>query len=406
MRRILLAYTVNELGTWFGYVALAVGVYDATGSVVATAALFIARGLLPALLAPMLVVRVERSAGRGRLAALYVVEGVLTLGLAALIWRFWLPGVLILVALDGIAAVAATALVRATAARIAEERPGSLEAAQRRANASLNVAFMASFAVGPAIGGVVVHLAGGPVALLVDAASFMACGLLLVGLRTADGAAGEGGSVRSRLAGAWQHIREMPALRVLLVTEAVAVTVFASVEPVEVVYAKSTLAAGDAGLGLLLGLWGLGAAIGSIVFARSVTRALGPILTVGTLLVGIGYVGFAAAPTLALACPAALVGGVGNGIQWPALVSAVQRLTPSALQGRLMGAIGSMGAICPAIGFALGGTFAALTSTRVALWTAGGIIVLATIAFMRLPAGSALDSGDQAATAPVEVMTR
>ncbi len=103
---------------------------------------------------------------------------------------------------------------------------------------------------------------------------------------------------------------------------------FASVEPVEVVYAKATLDAGDLGLGALLGIWGAGAALGAVLFARASRQPLGSMLSAGTLCVGLAYLGFAAAPTLAIACAAALVGGVGNGVQWPSLLSAVQRLTP------------------------------------------------------------------------------
>lgn len=425
---MLLAYSVNELGTWFGYVALAVGVFDNTGSALATASLFIARGLLPALLAPVLVARVERSPRRSALGALYVAEAALTLGLAALLWRFSLPGVLVLVALDGVVAVAATALLRATAAQIAAEEqgeraaptpspeivpspegwsqrgpapePGAVEpavpltrarrssatsrseAAQRQANAALNVSFMLAFAIGPALGGVLVHAVGGPLALVIDAATFALCGLLLRALRSAS--ADEEESIRTRLAGAWRHVHEMPALRTLLITEAVAIVFFASVEPVEVVYAKSTLSAGTIGLGALLAVWGAGAALGAVIFARAANRSLGSMLTAGTLLVGLGYLGFAAAPTFALACVAALFGGIGNGVQWPALISAVQRVTPERLHARLMGAVGSMGALCPAIGFALGGVLAAATSTRIAMLIAGAVATLATVAFARL----------------------
>jgi MFS family permease len=152
-----------------------------------------------------------------------------------------------------------------------------------------------------------------------------------------------------------------------------------------VLYAKSTLSSGDLGFGLLVAAWGAGAALGAIVFARSVRRPLGPMLTGGTLLVGLAYLGFAVAPTLAIACAAAVVGGIGNGIQWPALISAVQQLTPSSLHGRLMSAVGSLNALCPAIGFALGGSIAALSSPRVAMAVAGAVASLATLAFLRLP---------------------
>jgi len=398
LRRILLAYTVNELGTWFGYVALALGVYDHTHSAIATAGLFVARGLLPAFLAPVLVARVERSTRRGRLTSLYLVEAALIAALAALLWRFWLPGVLALVTVDGVVAVAATALVRASAARVmvgeaAEEadpqsgavvRQSSANAAQRQASAALNFAFMGSLAVGPALGGVLVHAVGGPAALLTDAATFAVCAGLLLNVGThVEEAAGD--SIRTRLRAAVEHMRAVPALRVLLLTQAVAIVFFASVEPVEVLYAKATLNAGDVGFGLLVAVWGVGAALGAVVFARSMRRPLGAMLTGGTLLVGLAYLGFAAAPTLALACGAAVIGGVGNGIQWPSLISAVQQLTPAALHGRLMSAVGSLNALCPAIGFALGGTIAALSSPRGAMAVAGAVATMATLAFIRLP---------------------
>jgi MFS family permease len=409
LRRILLAYTVNELGTWFGYVALALGVYDHTHSAIATAGLFVARGLLPALLAPVLVARTERSPRRGGLAWLYLLEAALTVALAALLWHFWLAGVLVLVTIDGVVAVAATALVRASAARVAvgeivagdsSERDAhahraTTEAAQREASAALNFAFMGALALGPAIGGALVQVVGGPAALLVDALTFLVCAALLLGVSTHIEEI-SGDSIRTRLLAVVHHMRAVPVLRALLVTQAIALVFFASVEPVEVLYTKSTLHAGDLGYGLLMATWGVGAALGAVVFARSVRRPLGPMLTGGTLLVGLAYLGFAAAPSLLFACAAAVVGGVGNGIQWPSLISAVQQLTPAALHGRLMSAVGSLNALCPAIGFILGGSIAALSSSRIAMAVAGGVATLATLAFMRLPVRG-LQSTDEAA---------
>lgn len=408
LRRILLAYTVNELGTWFGYVALALGVYDNTHSALATAGLFVARGLLPALVAPVLVARIERSARRGRLALMYSLEALLTLALAGLLWKFWLAGVLVLVTIDGIVAVAATALLRAAAARAATEdarrRHGdwaeenalheAIDAAQREASAALNFAFMGALALAPAIGGALVHAIGAPSALLIDAFTFLVCAGLLARLRTyVEETSGD--SIRERLLAAIEHVRTVPGLRALFTTEAVAIVVFASVEPVEVLYAKSTLHAGDFGFGVLLGCWGVGAAVGAVVFARAVRRPLWPMLVGGTLLVGLAYLGFAAAPSLALACAAAVIGGVGNGIQWPSLISAVQQLTPPTLQGRLMSAVGSLNALCPAIGFILGGSIAAVSSPRVAMGIAGAVASLATLAFVRLPVRGLLSTAQE-----------
>jgi hypothetical protein len=413
LRRILLAYTVNQLGTWFGYVALAIGVYHHTHSALAVAGLFISARLLPALLTPVLVALVEFSDRRGGLSRLYLVESVAVLGLAALLWHFWLPGVLILVAIDGTAALSANSLLRAAAAHVASEEAeqgvaqnaaleSAVEMAQRETNAALNVAFTATVALGPAVAGVVVAATGSSVALLVDAVSFLICGALLIDLRPH---AQEGGatSVRGRLEAAWQHLQAVPQLRGLLLTEAFAVIFFASVEPVEVLYAEATLHAQSWGFGLLVAVWGVGMVLGSIVFARAVSRPLRPMLIWGTLAVGLSYIGFAASPTLAIACIAALLGGLGNGVQWPALISAVQQLTPPELLGRLMSTVEAIGALCPAIGFALGGVITELSSPRTAMLWAGVAAASTTVLFMRIARGALSTPRDARAPAPVGV---
>src|ERR1039458_402352 len=99
LRRILVAYTVNRLGTWFGLVALSLAVFDHTHSALAVAALLFAWQALPAFLVPAVVARVEASAHHSALAALYFFEAIITAALAVLLWHFWLPAGLLLVAL-------------------------------------------------------------------------------------------------------------------------------------------------------------------------------------------------------------------------------------------------------------------------------------------------------------------
>jgi hypothetical protein len=258
--------------------------------------------------------------------------------------------------------------------------------------------FATTFILGPALAGVVVAAAGSPAALFIDVASFAACGVLLLDLEphVEDS---ETASVGGRVRAAWEHIQAVPSLRGLLSAQAVALVFFTFSPPIEVAYAKATLGAGDRGYGLLLAAWGLGVGIGSVVFARAVKRSLGLLLSASTLAVGLAYLGWAAAPTLALACAAGVLGGVGNGVQWAALISAVQGLTPRKLQGQLMGAVESLGAICPAIGLTLGGTIAAIDSPRGAFLVAGLGATLITVAFVRLP----LSALTPAAVAPAEV---
>lgn len=395
LRRIIAAYTINRLGTWFGVVALMVAVYDHTHSALAVAALLLAWQALPAFVVPWLVARVESSKRRHELSGLYFFEALATATLAVLLRHFSLAPVLFVAALDGTAALAASALLRAEVARVAreqaqtsppaaatigepvEEEPTGV--AERKANAALNVAFSGTFVVGPAIAGVVVAAVGASGALLVDVGSFLLCGALLIDLHPHVEIAG-GESVRARLRAAWRHINETPALRGLLLAETVALGFIESGGPIEIAYVKSALHAGDRGFGLLLAAWGAGAVLGSFVFARLVARPLAIMLSAGTFALGAAYVGFGAAPTLAIACAAAAVGGIGNGLQWPSLISIVQRVTPPQLQGRLMGGVESIGAVCTAIGLILGGVLVAVSSPRIAFSLVGVGAIASTAA--------------------------
>jgi hypothetical protein len=401
LRRIVAAYTINRLGTWIGLVALTVAVFDHTHSAVAVAGLLLAWQAVPAFVVPALVARVEASARHGELSRLYVFEALATASLAVLLWHFWLPAVLLIAVLDGTAALAASALLRAEVARAAREHvqrpavgappPNGLQAeaheAERKANAALNVAFSATFVLGPVLGGAVVAGAGAPAALFIDVGSFLVCGAMLTDLCPHVEEGGEA-SVRARLRAAWRHINDVPALRALLLIEAVALIFFEFAGPIEIVYAKATLHAGDSGYGLLLTAWGAGVVVGSVVFARSVQRTLGLMLSAGTLAIGLAYVGFAVAPSLAVACAAAVLGGLGNGVQWASVVSAVQRLTPQRLHGRMMGAVESLAAICPAIGLSLGGALVALSSARGAFLVAGVGATAAAGGFVWLAVGA------------------
>jgi MFS family permease len=407
LRRILLAYTVNRLGTWFGFIALAVVVYDRTKSAFAVAGLLLAGQVLPAFLVPAVVARVEASRRRGELSGLYFVEATASLALALLVSNFWLPAVLLLVAVDGTAALAASALLRTQLAQAARQEladeadattedvasderahPGGARSereheAERKANAALNVAFSATFMLGPALGGLLVVGAGPASALVLNAVTFLICGALLLDLHPHVEEAG-GDSVRSRLTAAWEHLRGAPVLRHLLLAEALALVFFEAAGPVEVPYAKASLHAGNGGYGLLLSAWGVGVVIGSLVFARAVKRPLAAMLSIGTLAVGLAYIGLATAPWLLLACAAAVLGGFGQGIQWASLISAVQLLTPANLHGRMMGAVESIGAISPAFGLLFGGALAALTSPRFALLVVGIGASATTAAFVGL----------------------
>ena len=133
-----LAYLVNELGNWLGEIALAVLVFDQTGSPMATAALFCGMHFAPALLGPPLVARLEPLPVRLTLPGLYAAEAVAFAALALLADEFALVAVLAIATVDGSLASAARALTRAAATAVLAPA-GQL----REGNALLNIAFTA-----------------------------------------------------------------------------------------------------------------------------------------------------------------------------------------------------------------------------------------------------------------------
>jgi len=176
----------------------------------------------------------------------------------------------------------------------------------------------------------------------------------------------------------------VPSLRALLIVDSVALVLVQAGGPIEVAYVKATLHGGDRGYGLLVTTWGAGAVLASIVFARALRRPLGGLLAAGIFALGAAFVGFSLAPTLALACLAAFVGGVGNGLDLPSPISLLPRLSPQHLLGRMMGATESLAALSLALGLPLGGALVALSSPRIAFLTLGVATLITTAAVARL----------------------
>jgi MFS family permease len=379
--RLAAANLVNELGNWLGEIALAILVFDQTGSPLATAALFIGIHFVPALATPPIVVRLERLAARRSLALLYGTEAAVFGGLALLAGEdFLLIAVLALAAVDGALASAARALTRAAAAA-ALTPAGQL----REGNALLNVGFTAGAAAGPAIGGLVVAGYGAQTALVADAVSFLAVALLLGTARALPRATPEAFGVRERLRAGFEYVRGSALLRRLLAAQALAFVFFAAVIPIEVVFVKETLGSGDAGYGALLAAWGAGMVAGSLAFAVMREVALPALLAVSTVAIGAAYLGTGAAPSLAVACAASVVGGLGNGVQWVALVTAVQAATKAAFQARVVAMLEAIASAMPGVGFLIGGAIATVFSPRVSYAVAGaGVMGVLAIAIVML----------------------
>lgn len=370
--RLLLSYFVSYLGDLVGIIALSVLVYDETESALAVSALFIATQFLPAIGAPALTARIDQLALRHVLPAIYLIEAALFGGLAILADRFALAPILLLALVDGVLMLTARGLTRAAVSATLE--PVGL---LRQGNGILNVAFALASAGGAALGGVIVQEWQPSGALLVDAASFLIVGALLVGAKSLPAATDAPEPFLRHFREGFARLRKDRRTGLLVTGEALAVLLFALVVPIEVVYAKETLEVTDAGFGILLSSWGVGIVLGSLLFLRLRQAPLVPLIFAATAAIGVAYLGMSVVTTLALACTFSVIGGMGNGIQWVGVMTALQESTPASMQARMTGLLESATSFTTGVGFLLGGVVVSLTSAPTAYAVSGaGVVVL------------------------------
>jgi MFS family permease len=366
-RRLLGAYTLNELAWSFAALALSFLVYSRTGSALSATAFFLCSQFVPALVSPMIVARLDQRTPRRVLPVLYALEAVAFLALAWIASNFALAGILILATLDGIVALVARSLARALTARVTGDA-GLL----RAGNAVANTAFSLCFMAGPGIGGAIVATASASVALLVNCGLFAVMALMLATTRGLPEAVPDRPSGRGRVRAALAYVKDRPSIRALLGLTAAGVLFFTISIPVEVVFAQHTLHAGAGGYGALLSAWGVGAVLGSGAYARWRARPARQLIAAGAGALGVGFVVMAAAPALWIAVVGSAVAGVGNGVEAVAARTALQEEVEPQWMALMMSFSESTLELVPGIGILLGGAVAGLAGPRVAL-AIGGI---------------------------------
>ena len=365
-RRLLAAYTLNEMAVSVGSLALAVLVYRRTGSAVGAMGFFLCAQFAPAPLSPWLVSRLDRSPSRQVLPALYAIEAVLFAELAWFAHRFDLAAVLSLALLDGVCALTARSLARAAAVSVLN--PTGMLA---EGNALMNASFTVCFMVGPAVAGIVVASGGTVPALIATAVLFLLMATTLATSGVLPAPEVDPSPSAGRLRAAIQYARTQPAIRTLLGFEAVALLFFTVPIPVEVVFAERTLRAHASGYGWLLASWGAGAVAGSVIYGRWHRLPARVLIALGTGAPAAGFLVMAASHGLALAAVGSCIAGVGNGLQVVAVRTALQEHIDGHWMAVMMGLNESLAQAVPGAGILLGGALAATAGPRVALAVAG-----------------------------------
>jgi MFS family permease len=402
-RHVAAAFTINELGNWLGEIALAVVVFDRTRSPLATAALFLCARFLPALVGPALTARLEHLRGTRVLPALHLGEALVFAALAVSASAGSTGLLIALAALDGVLAIASRAMLWATTSGLLGPRD-----LLRQGNAILNGGFTAAGALGPICAGALVATVGIVPALSLDAVTFLVAAAILARARSLPLGVDDEAHIgwRAQLREGIRYAAGHRRVRELLSWQTVTLVLFTLVVPIEIVFVKAQLHAGNAGYGAMLGSWGAGMIAGAGVFTIARRVSVGRLLVLSSLAIALGYIGISASHTLLGACLASLLGGLGNGVEWVALLTALQAATPPERQVVVMALFESLSTVMPGIGFALGGAIAALASPRVAYAAAGfGLLALLTI-WLLVAVRHRIRRPAAAPTQPIEMVSR
>jgi MFS family permease len=324
--RLWVGQGISFVGDFVSTVALVILVVDLSGSASAVGGLLVAR-LIPTLASPLVGVLADRLDRRVILVASDLARAVLIL---AAVFTRDLVVLYVLVFLMGLARTFFNPTIRAAFPSVVGE--GDLT----RANALIGGTFSVSYAVGPALGGLLVAATGVNSAFVLDAATYLISAAFLSRiplprLQTGDGASffGELQDGLSYLAGA-----RVP-LGIVIGAFLTILTVNATV-PAEVFLAKQTFGAGDAGYGLLVSVWGGGMVLGSALIGVLGDRIrLIPVYFLGIFVGALALAGTGLAPTFTLALGVLAVAGASNGIDNVTTDTILQKRVPEAFLGRV-----------------------------------------------------------------------
>ncbi|KOT56932.1 MFS transporter [Streptomyces rimosus subsp. rimosus] len=281
-------------------------------------------------------------------------------------------------------------------------------------NGALETARSAAQVAGPGLGGGIVQLLGPPVAVLANAAGYLASALFLRGIRVREPEpeAAAGGSLGAQVKEGLAFVLRHPVLRMIALTTGVANFFSAMLVAVQTVFLTRELGLPPGVLGLMLSASAVGGLAGALC-AGPVARRLGqariiwlaPVVTGPFALLWPLSGHGAAAGWFALGSGAVFFGAVVYNV---AQVSFRQLLCPDALLGRMNATLRFMVWGTMPLGALAGGAVAEAAGSRAAVWVcaAGFLLVpvpllLSPLRKLRdLPAGTGPAAADETASGP------
>jgi MFS family permease len=261
------------------------------------------------------------------------------------------------------------------------------------ANAKLQTAIVTAQATGPSIGGALVTLLGAPIAIVVDAVSYLISGSLIASANAPDQVQREPQpkmtSLRTELREAARYLLSDPYLRPLLVGHALANVALGVLWAIVIVYAVRVLGLMPGTLGVVLSLGQVGGLIGAAFAHRIAERAgVGRVVVASFFLFGPATLLMATA-TGQTAIVFVTVGwsleSLARSLYGVSATSVRQALVPDRLQGRVIGLTTTAGTGAFPLGTLLGGALAEAFGLREAMFVAAGAAALPFIAVAASP---------------------
>jgi MFS family permease len=378
-RALIGASAVSQLGDWLYNAVLLGYVYAATGSAGWVGAATIFRLLPYVLLIPVGGMLADRYDKRTVLLLGDTVRCVLMLGLAVVVG--WEGPVVLVIALTMLSTAAGSA-----------ERPAAMALLPRLvgesrlgpANALLHTVQEIGVVLGPAIGAALLLVAPDYAAFLVNAGSFAFSAGLISGIRRGAGrgaatdARGAGQQFRHGLRTAWSTRFVVPLILVVAAAE----LVYGAQTVQLVVYADEELGLGAAGYGWLLAASGVGGVLSAMVNGRlaASTRVSVIVISTAALYCATQLV-YAATDVFALALLVTVVGGAGFVACEVVGETALARVVPEDVLGRVLGVMAGVSVAMLLAGAALAPVLinvASLATSLVVLGVAPLVVVFAS----------------------------
>jgi MFS family permease len=367
--RLWIGQGTSFVGDAVSMVALVVLVVQITGSASAVGGALVAR-LLPTIASPLAGVLADRVDRRAVLVASDLTRALLVLGL---VFARDLATIYVLVFLMGLARTVFNPTVRAAFPSVVGG--GDLT----RANALISGTFSVSETAGPALGGLLVATVGVDAAFVFDSVTYLVSAALLslTPLARPQSNDEDAGFIQDLKAGFTYLAGARVPLAIVAGAFLTVLTINTTI-PAEVFLATKTFEVGNAGYGLLVGLWGGGMILGSAFVALLGGRIpLIPLYLSSILVSALALFATGISPTFVLALIALTIAGLANGIDDVTANTILQEQVPDVFLGRVFAVRFLCYGAGEALAFTVGGLVVDAVGQRSTYLYAGGATAVA-----------------------------